>query len=704
MEGQEVMERNINERATADGSKNTKRMIIAALTTVVVTAAIFIAVFMLLNGRAGGQMKPLLFIKNDSLRVMLKDMEEPASLSGEFDLKNSVHCYSKDNTRLLYTTKDNGADVLWLCALTEKQLLSDGSSKIDGDVIKESCRFSADAAKVYFLNADGSLYQYIIKTAEKEKLFSDLKSYKWNRDGSAMIIEDTDNTIYYVDGQTLEKTKIGSGNAVFIDDNAATVLFTRGGAVYRWVSGGEAEKAVDSYKKIHMITEDGRLYYSTEEKESMALKELVNDDMLDADKKTAAGSGGKIDMTNIVGTVWYGAAYSTDMSDYWAQTLEIKSVNDGKVSFSIRYEDGDKWNYSGKIRSDMTIVYYDDQGKYGAVTETLTLSQNGKTPTYYSNVTLTRAADEGYGAELFTLFNKTYTLKKVSKRPYEIRNQLRRQLVNQKFTYTNTTLWYYDGSGNTKVADNVAKISTAFGFKKTPVLLFGCFGDSDSWAVKMSSLDADATVSDVKKSIAKKQSEGYTRYYAGTGEIFDCQMNDGAVQSDFTLSKDEEMLWYIQYPDSKEDTKKKGGELYSVTCIVGCLGEPQREADDVMAIRVSDTGEAYYFCAVNKGVGDLYYGGKEIAMDVSVRSLTFLPDTGEACFLYDVGKNGSGTLGVYDGSAKKKIAADVFDYRAFSADRMALLCDYTSKGCGELKLYNGSSELEALQSDVEALI
>lgn len=155
--------------------------------------------------------------------------------------------------------------------------------KIDSDIMSYAVN-SSSTIVTYLKGEEGQLYQYNIKKDAKEKIASEVKSFKVSDNGKKIAYINSENSIYlkYSDK---EKEKIASevSSIEYVTEDFSTVYYIKESSLYKQEEGKDKVKIVSDIYDVIKIYDSGEVYYLTGESKEISLMDYVTDDMKDAD-------------------------------------------------------------------------------------------------------------------------------------------------------------------------------------------------------------------------------------------------------------------------------------------------------------------------------------------------------------------------------------------------------------------------------------
>ena len=157
--------------------------------------------------------------------------------------------------------------------------------KIDSDVL--GYHVNEDGSKVTYIKGDSwTLYQYSVKSEEKEKIAADIYTVRVSTDGSKFIYVNDDGDMYYV-AKIGEKEKLDSKvySLYYVSDDFKTVYYGKeDGGFYKMVNGEDKEKITSDLDYVLRIYETGEVYYIETEDGEKTLADYIIDDCAAADE------------------------------------------------------------------------------------------------------------------------------------------------------------------------------------------------------------------------------------------------------------------------------------------------------------------------------------------------------------------------------------------------------------------------------------
>ena len=157
--------------------------------------------------------------------------------------------------------------------------------KIDSDV--QGYHVNEAGTKVTYIKGDSwTLYQFDIKSEEKEKIAADVYDARVAADGSKFIYVNDEGDMYIVE-KIGEKEKLDSkvDSIFFVSEDFKTVYYGKeDGGFYKMMNGEDKEKITSDLYGYPRIYETGEVYYTEYEEGEKTLADYIIDDMAAADE------------------------------------------------------------------------------------------------------------------------------------------------------------------------------------------------------------------------------------------------------------------------------------------------------------------------------------------------------------------------------------------------------------------------------------
>ncbi len=200
----------------------------------------------------------------------------------EYAVRNIYGSYtklSKDGKLLFYPDRNDASDMYSSITLYYRPLAGKNTDpvKIDSNIYVYAV--NDDATLVTYIK-EGTLYQYDIAKGEKNKIKNDVYDF-WVSDDGACVYSVTYDDDLYENGT---RAASGVGWICKVSDDCRTLWFMKDDDLYKYVSGGQAEKLISDVYSVEKICDSGVIYYSKSSGD-LSLMDYVKDDMKDADAK-----------------------------------------------------------------------------------------------------------------------------------------------------------------------------------------------------------------------------------------------------------------------------------------------------------------------------------------------------------------------------------------------------------------------------------
>lgn len=155
--------------------------------------------------------------------------------------------------------------------------------KIAADV--EDYAVNDDATLVtYRRYSDDALYQYNIKTGEKEKIANNVGRYDVSADGNRIVYRDDEQNLYLkVSGKDKEKIDSDTSSYKYITPDFKTVYYYKEDSFYCKTEGESRIKLASDVSTVLAVYETGEFYYLRDDSIERPLSAYVEDDMYDID-------------------------------------------------------------------------------------------------------------------------------------------------------------------------------------------------------------------------------------------------------------------------------------------------------------------------------------------------------------------------------------------------------------------------------------
>ncbi len=293
-------------------------------------------------------------------------------------------------------------------------------------------------------------------------------------------------------------------------------------------------------------------------------------------------------------------------------------------------------------------------------------------------------------------------------REKESRDSIRESLKNQELDTPLSDLYYYnaDKDSSDKLAEGVVASTSDDIYTFGADCQFYTELDEDSLKlIKFSDLmkgDYYSAISGIEEKIGKG-SKLYVASGKNTAEV-DLDLSDVGISNCALDTKNGQV--YLLAVDPKEDSPTEG-DLYTVNYAKN-LGKINKYDTSVSSIATVVDGDIYYLKDVDKkdNSGDLYKNKESIDHDVYQYRVIDAGDDGEIYYFKDYDESDyAGTFCKVSKNKSTVIADDVYSFRYYDSNHIALLTDHSAKhNTNDLKLYTGSKKLKDIDTDVTYIL
>jgi len=272
---------------------------------------------------------------------------------------------------------------------------------------------------------------------------------------------------------------------------------------------------------------------------------------------------------------------------------------------------------------------------------------------------------------------------------------LRRELNNTTIWLDSMDLYYYNGSEEIKVAENIHNILSMS--EKNAVIAYTKYNNEDIIPINLSRINH---VNDVERMIRSNRESSvgfYVAYTSLESEI----IIDNAGGFVFNNSGTE-MFYFDDFINERNH-----GVLTKIVFEAGGISSPIAVDYDVSSFRFGNGSDyVFYTKEIRNGVGDLYLDGTSIATDVELWSLYSFPDSQAIAYFKDYNtRNQNASLFLTKDGTTTKIADEVFSFAVEDDYHITYLVDYSiDRQRGDAFLFDGTSERKRVDTDVSAWI
>lgn len=499
----------------------------------------------------------------------------------------------------------------------------------------ESVYLTKDCKYLFYRNDESELYRALLSNGsngvQKEKIGSDVSSYHPNSDGSKVVYF-SDNDLYL--STIADKNKIGSDVSVYYcDENLSAIIYqTEEHLLYRVESGREKEKIASDANILSVSNDLSTVYYQSDSAiyklgKTGAAQKIINDV---CNPKASDNSNSSSASANIV---------SRCSNDFYYTVFQSSSIK-----------------YSDVVEDDMEDEDFSmEEPKYSDFDD-------------YDDYL--EARDE-------------YKLKEARD---DIRAILNSNIANSDGTYS---LYYYDGSKTTLVAENVDGATNIAPLDKASAVIYKKETVDISKKVKMSELDLENNLYSPESALEQYVStdEEYCVNYKGSeynAENLNYEKLLYSTFSDVYLNPDTTELYYI-------DNDKA---LVKAPLNSNKIGKAEKIIDDAICFGFVN-GVIYYFADGTSDSSTLYYDNKKVDDDVAVNYAAFVD--GAITYATDVSDGRfSFTLKMYKNGETTKISDDVSSYWSLGSQNITYTRDNkgSSSSPGEVMRFNGRDSVK----------
>lgn len=702
-------ETNVCSEPVKPPKKFSKKQLILLISGAAVLLLIVLAlvIFFILKGTE--QQHLLMYQKNDEVRLTLPELDgENFSFVHTSDYSSEVYgaVYDSKQKNMLYIDQQDSENrCLYYQPLNGKALRKGERLLISDHVEEYGFSFSKDEKSVYYLEEDGRLYRYDLSKQEPESLFSDVSSFYFDAENDRLYFLNTDDGLFFKDPNGKEPSrKIAADIKVFVPSkNGKTVYYQKEDSLYAYDIGqDDSQRLTENIDSIVQLYPDGTCYFTTNEETSRPLKELINDDMAKADQAEKEGQD-ILSFSRFVDAEWYG---EKSESSIFSPYVEILSVSDNKLTYRFNDYIVQDFTSEAQIQSDGSAVTVIDMKEGGEVHITFTLSKKGDDVVLHAEQELVREAEEGKGQGYSAVTTGDYTLSPYFYEPtpdYEWRDKLRQEIENNTYAYTNTILYYYNGTEIVRVAENISEAGTYLNPAEKPIIEYSKELEEEPFQVNLSEANKYTTVGDLAQLIDSGRESNTVSQpcFAVNGVETSIDVNGQFAQS-FQFNEDYSAYYYLLREHEEDQT----GTLYRVKVSDGGKQQPEALYQNVSLFLLNGSQVWYYQnVSEDRNTADLYVDGKCFAKGVAPYLSTFLED-GKVMVMKDYRQDSlSGTLVLMDNGTETEIAQNVHDYAAYDSSYIAMIQNYSTESyTGELFAYDGGKELIFIDRDVSSIL
>ncbi len=209
------------------------------------------------------------------------DASNSALASDAYDI-GMMFSLSEDGKILFHPDKLSDEDEGYTLYYSYMSKLDKDATKIDSDI---DYYYANDKGTVvtYLKDNDGSggvLYQYSVKSGDKNKIASDIVDFYALSDGKTVIFKNDDGDLYLKSGSK-DKEKIDSDVESIESYGEKAVYYMKEDVLYACEYGKDKQKIASGVSNVINIYESGEIYYVETETDKISAMDMVNDDVED---------------------------------------------------------------------------------------------------------------------------------------------------------------------------------------------------------------------------------------------------------------------------------------------------------------------------------------------------------------------------------------------------------------------------------------
>ncbi len=276
------------------------------------------------------------------------------------------------------------------------------------------------------------------------------------------------------------------------------------------------------------------------------------------------------------------------------------------------------------------------------------------------------------------------------------RDYCREQLSEMEMSYHRYSLYFYNGTEEIKICENMEYISDSF----APVVAYETYREPEKNSISFSAVIEEASDGDVCDIVKDKL---YDVMYS-TDEFYLCIKDQSTLidykdAHEFKINDDGTIVYFMS--DISSDDSH--GDLYVINIADGIPSTPELYDSDVYSYNSMFIAKDKFLYFKNKtdSLGDMYVNKEMIDFDVLGARVKY--DEKDDSLYYIVDYNDStylGTLKRFKNGETVKIADDIYRYYIDKRGRVIYLYDFsTNYGCGELYAWD-KGEAVKIDSDV----
>ena len=276
------------------------------------------------------------------------------------------------------------------------------------------------------------------------------------------------------------------------------------------------------------------------------------------------------------------------------------------------------------------------------------------------------------------------------------RDELRDELEEDTYSYSEYTLYYFDGVKETIISDHIYYWYDLEYATDTPIIYYESYDDPNFDDIKLSMLTDSYDTYDLIRDALYKNPEYFIAIKSDSTEI---QVEDEI--SNFYINNSGTIAYYVD----NVSEENYHGDLYSITIKDGTVEKPKLYDTDVRSgysYFINDN-QFLYFKDCDDETGDLYINKEIIDYDVNIDNVEYNRSQSKLFYYCDLSyENYTGTLKFYCNGEISKVGDDIYLYVLMPDGRILYLYDYSNKYYkGELREWNNGEYLKISDDVVE---
>lgn len=508
--------------------------------------------------------------------------------------------------------------------------------------ISEDNKYIFFVDRVTYSDEGFNLYYREINNPEAEtfKIDSNIQEYIVNREATTVTYaKGSEKSLYQYNISEDTKEKIANETNNFaVSDDGTKILFTNEeNSLYLKTAETEKEKIASEVKSIEHINEDFTTIYYI--KEDSLYKQVLGEE--------------KIKISSNV----YSLVNRYDSGE--AYYLKFNRVEAPLIDF---------------VTDDMEDDFYISKPVYPSAPSWWDYDTDEEYEAAYSRY---RKACENYEVDYDEYLAKLE------------RDEIRYELEEDTYSYTEYTLCYFDGTKETVLSDYIYGYYDLKYADENPVIYYKSYNKPDFEKIKLSNLTDSSDTYDLIREALYHSPEYHIAIKSTStellieDEVYNFAINDSGTNAYYLDNVSEE---------------KYHGELYLVTIQDGIIEKPKVYDNDVYNYYADflNDSQFMYFKDYDDGVGDLYVNKEKIDYDVDVYDVRYHNSLNKIFYYCDYSsENYSGTLKFYCNGEITKVGDDIHVYSIMPDGQILYLCDYSNKYYkGELREWNNGEYIK----------